>query len=154
MGSSFMTPTVLREYIQAEMENIRETVERIETVRSASPANPSDVEVAALSVYVHNTYNGMENIFKLIRTFHGKKIQKTADWHRALLNESRDNGVINDELWTHLDELLSFRHHLVHSYVFKMDWPAIKTLVTSIRSVADEYERQVMRYLDRLPKGQ
>lgn len=147
-----MTPSVLREYIQAEFENIRETVSRIEGIRSSSSGNPSAVEVAALSVYIHNIYNGIDNIFKLFRTFHGKKLQKAATWHRDLLNESRDNGIIDDELWTHLDKLLSFRHHLVHSYVFKIDWPAMKNLVDSIQTVVDECERQVMGYLDRLPK--
>lgn len=147
-----MTLTVLKEYIQAEIEKIRETLNRVRAVRSSGSESPPDVEVAALSVYIHNIYNGVENILKLIRTHRGEKTQKTPHWHRELLNSSRDQGIIDPVLWTDLDKLLSFRHHLVHSYVFKVEWPAIRSLVGTSETVVDEFERQVIGYLDRLPK--
>ncbi|MBI5298977.1 MAG: hypothetical protein HY877_01600 [Deltaproteobacteria bacterium] len=143
-----MTLNVLKEYIEAEFENIRETAERIESIQSSRSDQPSDIEVAALSVYIHNIYNGFENILKLVCSFQGRKIQKTPHWHRELLNVSRDNGVINLELWANLDKFLSFRHHLVHSYVFKIEWLAIKNLVDAVQPVTVEFERQLIEYLD------
>ena len=87
----------------------------------ATPAADDDC-VWAAAMALHHLYNAIEHMFeKIVRAF-GEPIPGQARWHQELLavmlvptDEARP-AVIAPELRSTLQQLLSFRHFVRHSY--------------------------------------
>ena len=61
-----MTKQQLREYCEAEFENIDAIISEIFIVVIPDKMEYSSAELAATAVFIHNFYNGIENILKRI----------------------------------------------------------------------------------------
>jgi hypothetical protein len=82
---------------------------------------------ATIGYYLHNFYNGCEDIFiSIARTFENN-ISKD-QWHRGMLDrmtltiEGIRPAVIDRELHSMLDAFRGFRHVFRHCYSFELDW--------------------------------
>lgn len=100
----------LREYCDAEFENIDAVVAELFLIAKAKKSAYSIAELAAMAAFLHNFYNGVENILKRILYAKGAELQKTSTWHKDLLLASRDAGIISKDLYDTLSNYLSFRH--------------------------------------------
>ncbi|HJH28981.1 MAG TPA: hypothetical protein C5S51_04715 [Methanosarcinaceae archaeon] len=90
------------------------------------------VELAAVGTFLHNIYNGMENILKRIILSKGIEIPNSATWHKDLLTLSSSMGVLSNALSDDLHEYLTFRHYFVHAYGFMLEESHLEDLVTNI----------------------
>jgi uncharacterized protein YutE (UPF0331/DUF86 family) len=79
------------------------------------------IELAAIATFLHNIYNGIENILKQILISRGINVPKSDKWHKDLLNRSLSSGIISEELTNKLYKYLTFRHFFVHAYGFMLD---------------------------------
>jgi len=70
------------------------------------------IELAAMATFLHNIYNGIENILKQILISRDIMIPKSDKWHKDLLNKSLSSGIISEELLNKLYKYLTFRHFL------------------------------------------
>jgi uncharacterized protein YutE (UPF0331/DUF86 family) len=114
------------ENIEAALRNLEETMERqIVTV----------VELAAMGTFLHNIYNGIENILKQTLKFKNIQINRGENWHKELLSLAVMHGVISDALSNELYEYLTFRHFFVHAYGFMLEEAPLKSLVQDIPGV-------------------
>jgi len=86
---------LLRE-IEAEEERILVTLKALKDVMERK--KKTVVELAAIATFIHNMYNGIENILKRILKFKGVIIPRSETWHKDLLNSAVANGVISREL--------------------------------------------------------
>ncbi len=78
-----------KDNVEKTLANLKETMERPEI---------SSVELAAIGTFLHNIYNGIENILKQIARLKGVEIPKSDSWHKDLLNLSVFKGIISEEL--------------------------------------------------------
>ena len=51
------------------------------------------IELAAIATFLHNTYNGIENILKQILISREIMVPKSEKWHKDLLNKSLSSGI-------------------------------------------------------------
>ena len=110
----------------------------------------SVIELAAIGTFLHNIYNGIENILKQLLSFKNIKISKSSNWHKDLLNTSLSSGIISKDLTDELYKYLTFRHYFIHSYGFMLEEAHLKNLVENISSVWNTFESEIDEYLSRI----
>ena len=142
-----MTDQQLKNYCEAEFENIETVMSDLSSVVKEGASEYSTPELAAIATFLHNIYNGTENILKRVLISKGLDIRKTPTWHRDLLKTAHENGVINDDLYGTLSEYLAFRHFFVHAYSFNLNWEALRPLVDNLQDTLKMFRASILSYL-------
>jgi uncharacterized protein YutE (UPF0331/DUF86 family) len=103
----------------------------------------SIVELAAISTFLHNSYNGMENIVKQCLASKNITIEQDNSWHKRVVQTAQDNNIITAATADKLYEYLAFRHFFVHSYSFRLEEAQLATLVESLPAVWREFVSEI-----------
>jgi len=141
----------LKQYCEAEFENIDAVICDLLSVVKTEGANYSTPELAAIATFIHNFYNGIENILKRIMSFKQVGIKDSPTWHKDLLKESSGMGVISSDLYNTLSIYLSFRHFFVHAYSFTLRWEELEPLVAGVGKTLEEFKSSIYDYIDKSP---
>ena len=112
--------------IRLEMDNISTELSELEKVDDTSTL--SMLELAGVATFLHNTYNGMENILKFSLELSNIQIPTSATWHRDLLNLAVEHQIISQEVRDNIAEYMGFRHFFIHAYGFHLDHKLVKSL--------------------------
>lgn len=102
--------------------------------------DPDFIELSAIGATLHAFYNGIENIFLLIRKGVDKENFKSERWHAELLNTmfkktDKRNPVLDDSLYEPLSNYMGFRHFFRHTYGYHLRWDLAKPLFENITTV-------------------
>jgi uncharacterized protein YutE (UPF0331/DUF86 family) len=124
---------LLRE-VQAEKEYILDTLRALN--EALQRKEKTVVELAAITTFLQNTYNGIENILKRVLKFKGISISTSESWHKDLLDLSVNNQIIPLELSKRLDEYRAFRHFSIHGYGVLLDKEKLMPLATNLLDAA------------------
>ena len=139
----------LREYCEAEFENIDTVVFQLFSIVKTEKSEYSTAELAAIATFIHNCYNGVENILKRILSFNQIEMKETPTWHKDLLKTSLDIGIITDNLYSSLSDYLSFRHFFVHAYSFTLKWDELKPLVEDLEKTLKRFRSAIYSFIDK-----
>lgn len=145
-----MTKHQLKEYCDAEFENIETVLSELFAVVKPKKPKYSTAELAAVATFVHNYYNGVENILKRILLYRHIKTGNSPTWHKDLLKISKNKAIISKQLHDILANYLSFRHFFVHAYSFTLNWEELKPLVRNIRKTLKRFKSEVHTYFEKL----
>ena len=115
-----------KQNVEAALDNLNKALARI---------NKSTIELAAIGTFLHNIYNGIENILKQIVRLKSIEIPKSESWHKDLLNLSVTKGIISEELSDQLYEYLTFCHFFIHSYGFMLEEKHLEGLAKNINDI-------------------
>jgi hypothetical protein len=127
-------------YYKAEIENIDNVVKLLKNKKNKKL---NSFELAGLGVYLHNFYNGLENIIKRVLEFKKIKVKESPFWHKELLLEAVKQNIIDDELHNYLLNYLTFRHYFIHGYAFKLEYLKLKNLMKDIDLVYSKFKKDV-----------
>lgn len=139
----------LKEYCEAEFENIDAVVSELYSVIQPEKADYSIAEMAAVATFIHNYYNGFENILKRVIVSKQITARGTPTWHKDLLKTALDEGIIPDGLYETLSNYLSFRHFFVHAYSFNIRWDELRPLVDNLPITLKEFKAAIYTYLEK-----
>lgn len=120
--------------------------------------NPDNAQKGAIGYYLHNLYNGAENIFFLIAKTFENNIDPDQG-HRSMLTqmslEIQDirPRVIDEELATLLDDFRGFRHVFRHTYSFELDWSREKLVVDKLPRTIKLFNDQLEGFIEKLEKS-
>lgn len=136
-----MTKKGLIENYKAEVENIDRIIKILRDIKDIRKLKP--LELAGLGVYIHNFYNGLENILK--RMFMAKRIRVKEGpfWHKDLLQTALKQGIIDEGLYKMLLDYLTFRHYFVHGYAFRLEAEKLYNLVENVEIVYKEFKKMI-----------
>jgi uncharacterized protein YutE (UPF0331/DUF86 family) len=137
-----------KEYCDAEFENIDAVSIELFSVVKNKKSKYSTAELAAIATFIHNFYNGVENILKRALIIRQVEMIDTPTWHKDLLKTSSDMGIINTDLYNALSNYLSFRHFFIHAYSFTLRWEELKPLVDDLKNVLKSFKSEIYRYVD------
>lgn len=137
--------TDLSKKIAVEKENIEATLFNLKT--AAGKGKISVVELAGMGTFLHNIYNGIENIIKQILKSKNIRIEQSEGWHKELLDSSAKSKIISDALVDRLYEYLTFRHFFVHSYGFMLEETQLKGLIANIPEIWEQFLIEIKSYL-------
>lgn len=138
----------LREYCDAEFENIDAVVTELFAVVKTNQSKYSNADLAAIATFVHNFYNGIENILKRVLSLKQREMKNTPTWHKDLLKISLNEGIITNNLYATLLNYLAFRHFFIHSYSFALKWEELRPLVDSLDDTLKKFKSSVYDYID------
>ena len=132
--------------ILAEKQNVETALDNLN--KALTRTNKSTIELAAIGTFLHNIYNGIENILKQIAHLKSLEIPKSDSWHKDLLNLSVSKGIISEELSDRLYEYLTFRHFFIHSYGFMLEEKHLEGLATNIHDVWMRFMSEISQSLN------
>ncbi len=142
-----MTEQQLKEYCEAEFENIDAVVSDLFSVIKDDDSDYSTPDIAAIATFIHNVYNGLENILKRVLLSEQIEIKNTRTWHKDMLKTSVEKKIIDDNLYNTFSEYLAFRHFFVHAYSFNLNWEALKPLVNNLKNTLKMFQSSIFHYL-------
>lgn len=96
-----MTRQQLKEYCEAEFENIDAVISELFSVIDAKP-DYSIADLAAIATFIHNFYNGIENILKRALLYNKTEVKDSPTWHKDLLKISTEKRIIPHALYDSL----------------------------------------------------
>ncbi len=131
----------LHRRILAEKENVGIALGNLKDVMARN--EKTVIELAAIATFLHNIYNGIENILKQILKAKGIDIPESAIWHKELLNLSASQGIISENLTDQLYEYLTFRHFFVHAYGFMLDEDHLEVLANNIPEIWIQFTKEI-----------
>jgi uncharacterized protein YutE (UPF0331/DUF86 family) len=134
--------------VQAEKEQISETLKTLK--KALSRKEKTVIELAAISTFLHNAYNGMENLLKRILKFQEISIKMSESWHKDLLDLSVDNKIISSEISKKLDEYRAFRHFFIHGYGILLNKQKLLPLAENLPSVWKKFDSEIDIFLKSL----
>jgi len=123
--------------ILAEKENVERALNNLKEAMART--EKSIIELSAIATFLHNIYNGIENILKQVLYSKNIKIPKSETWHKDLLSLSVSLGIISEKLSDKLYEYLTFRHFFIHAYGFMLDEVHLEDLSNNIPEVWSQF---------------
>ncbi len=135
----------LPKQILAEKENVETALDNLK--KAMARKNKSVIELAAIGTFLHNIYNGIENILKQVLKIKDIKIPKSDTWHKELLDFSISNEIISKEISDKLYEYLSFRHFFIHAYGFMLEEAQLKDLADNIPQIWLQFLSKIESFL-------
>jgi hypothetical protein len=123
--------------------------------REGSLKNPDNYQKATIGYYLHNFYNGCENIFSLIAKAFENNIE-SHQWHKSLLErmtlEIKDirPQVIDDDLCQRLDMFRGFRHIFRNCYSFELDWKRQRLVFKEFNGACKSFNSAIDAFLKKI----
>jgi uncharacterized protein YutE (UPF0331/DUF86 family) len=137
----------LPKQILAEKQNVEQALDNLN--KALARTNKSTIELAAIGTFLHNIYNGIENILKQIVHLKNIEISNSESWHKDLLNLSVSKGIISEELSDQLYEYLTFRHFFIHSYGFMLEEKHLEGLAGNIHDIWIRFMSEISSLLNK-----
>jgi hypothetical protein len=121
-------------------------------LKLANNKTPDMIETAALGLFLHSFYNGIENIIKFIMRDKYRKLPSSNKWHKELLDlcfvkDNKQNELFSDQLKSVLDDYLSFRHFIRNTYSFKIKWERMEHLILNIHNNWNDIKGEIENYI-------
>ena len=123
-----------KEHVEIALDNLREAMARKEK---------TIVELAAIGTFLHNIYNGVENILKQILKAKDIEIPKSDAWHKDLLNLAVSLEIISEKFSDSLYEYLTFRYFFVHAYGFMLNEAHLEDLANIIPEIWSRFPSEI-----------
>ncbi len=111
----------------------------------------------AIGYFLHNFYNGCENIFHSIANFFENDLAPDT-WHTDLLKRIKLTipgfrpAVINDDLYVLLNDFRGFRHIFRHSYIFELNWEREQAVAKQLEKTTKMLTQQTHAFLAQFDK--
>ncbi|MCL2155531.1 MAG: hypothetical protein FWH53_07705 [Leptospirales bacterium] len=126
-------------------------------LKLAQMKTPDSVETAALGLFLHSFYNGIENIIKFIIKEKYGKLPSGNKWHKELLDlcfikTNNQKELFNENLKIVLDDYLRFRHFIRNTYSYKIKWELMEDLILNINENWNNIKTDIVNYIEQCKK--
>lgn len=146
---------ILRAEVEAQMALIESIQQKIE-VRSLDLTPEDEVRMESLAYQIHNLYNAIEDLFKIIATAFENQIKETGQWHTALLNRMMQAipgmrpALVSQDTYILLNGLKGFRHFFRHAYGVPIEYAQLQINLDKARHLRSALRYDVDRFLEQL----
>ena len=137
-----------RSRIEAEYEAIEKA---LQSLPQTDLHKLSSLELAGVAALLHNFYNGIENVLKQLISSRGLSIPSGSTWHRELLEQAIQSGLVSDALCENLKRYLAFRHFFSHAYALELHPERMQPLVSDANRVYAQFRADIDKHIGRRP---
>jgi hypothetical protein len=147
---------VLAGRIRQELDEIERLIARASRAFAASLKNPhdSDLYMDSAALNLHDSYSGLERVFKQIAATVDGSLPSAPDWHRQLLQQMELDlpkvrpPVLSVQTIEQLDEYLRFRHVVRNVYTFSFDPERVGRLVAKMEDFYPKLRAELLAFAD------
>jgi hypothetical protein len=111
------------------------------------------VRMESAAYQLHNFYNAVEDLLKLVATHFENNIAESGQWHSALLRRMMQDipgirpALLSFETFTALNGLKSFRHFFRHAYEVPLNYSQLAANLSAAQRVLPQLENDVEMFL-------
>jgi hypothetical protein len=142
---------VLKTDLTTQMTLIKAISERLEErARGLKPDDP--VRLESVAYQIHNFYNAIEDLLKIVAAHFENQIADTARWHTLLLQRMSQeiSGIrpafLAQESYLLLNSLRGFRHFFRHAYGVPIDYEQLQINLNKARQLYSYLEQDLDRF--------
>ena len=146
---------VLTADINAQMALVRKTLEIID--ERAAQLKPDDqIRLESVAYQIHNLYNAIEDLLKLVAEHFENQIADRARWHTALLQRMTQEvpgirpALLSQECYFILNSLRGFRHFFRHAYGVPIDYAQLLVNLDKANQLSYFLERDLDHFFGEL----
>lgn len=146
---------ILRTDITAQMALIDSVHENLEA--RAVGFDENDIrQMESVAYQIHNIYNAVEDLLRLVATHFENQIGDAARWHSALLQRMLQPvpglrpALLAKDTYLLLDALRGFRHFFRHAYTSTIEAAQLQINLTKARQAQQLLHRDVDNFLAQL----
>jgi uncharacterized protein YutE (UPF0331/DUF86 family) len=146
---------ILTADVHSQMQLIHQVVEVLEA--RAQGLQPDDaVRLESVAYQIHNFYNAVEDLLRIIATQFENKVADTCRWHQLILQRmTQDIDAVRPLLLSQasfeaLNALRGFRHFFRHAYSVAIDYEQLTANLNRVRRGYPILIEDVDRFLAQL----
>ncbi len=142
----------LKSLIQDELANLNQIVADLQATLQRAPQELTKDDKDLMAFRLQRFYSNIENIFERISVEFDGGVPRSERWHADLLfrmtrpRAGRRPIVIDEALWTRLDDYMSFRHVVVHGYAIDFDPERLEAKVANAGETYDMLRAQLDQF--------
>jgi hypothetical protein len=146
---------VLTADIIAQMNVVQAIAERLEE-RARGLQADDPVRLESVAYQIHNFYNAIEDLLKIVAAHFENQISDTARWHTVLLQRMSQEipGIrpvlLSQESYLLLNSLRGFRHFFRHAYGVPIDYEQLQINLNKARQLYPYLERDINQFFEAL----
>jgi hypothetical protein len=131
----------IKQKILFEISQVDEVIDSTKPLRDLCKIKTPDiVEKSAVALLLQSFYNGIENILIIIVKYFDTKLPNSSKWHKELLEKAFEESekhkqIFRDEIKIILNDYMSMRHFIRHTYGFRLDWEQMQELTNGIDNI-------------------
>ncbi len=125
--------------------------ERAEGLQKDDP-----IRLESIAYQIHNFYNAIEDLLKIVAAHFENQISDTARWHSILLKRMSQEipGIrpvlLSQESYLLLNTLRGFRHFFRHAYGVPIDYEQLRINLNKSRQLYPCLERDLYQFFEAL----
>lgn len=149
------TLIVLRADITAQMSVVK-TISSLIEVRAEGLHKDDPVRLESVAYQIHNFYNAIEDLLKIIAAHFENQISDTARWHSVLLQRMSQEipGIrpvlLSRESYLLLNSLRGFRHFFRHAYGVPIDYEQLQINFNKSLQLYSYLDRDLKQFFEAL----
>ena len=147
--------TVFKADIQAQMALVDRILALIDA--RATGLTPDDpIRLESVAYQIHNLYNAVEDLLKLVAAHFENQITDTAHWHTALLRRMTQEvtgirpALLSEECYLILNSLRGFRHFFRHAYGVPIDYAQLQINLDKARQLNSLLKKDIENFLNKI----
>jgi uncharacterized protein YutE (UPF0331/DUF86 family) len=114
------------------------------------------VRLESVAYQLHNFYNAIEDLLKMVAAHFENQISDTARWHSVLLQRMSQEiagirpAVLSQESYLLLNSLRGFRHFFRHAYGVPIDYEQLQINLKKARQLYPSLENNLSQFFAQL----
>jgi hypothetical protein len=114
------------------------------------------VRLESVAYQLHNFYNAIEDLLKMVAAHFENQISDTARWHSVLLQRMSQEipgirpVVLSQESYLVLNSLRGFRHFFRHAYGVPIDYEQLQINLNKARKLYPNLEKDLNQFFAQL----
>jgi len=143
---------LLRSDIKAQMDMIEAIYQNMED-RAAGLQPDDEIRLESVAYQLHNLYNAIEDLFRLVAAHFENQIEHLGRWHTALLRRMRQEvegmrpALLSEQSYVLLNGLRGFRHFFRHAYAVSVEHTQIQMNLEKARRLRPLFQQDIERFL-------
>jgi hypothetical protein len=145
----------LREQLTIELDSMQVVVDELQALlHDMTTQKPTLRNVTAAGAFLAQFYNGVENTLKRICVYENVEIPTGDMWHLTLFQYFCSPPypglpmLFDNNLARELAPYRRFRHVVLHSYGFQLDWSRLAEGIQGVDGVFNKVTQNIAIYLD------
>ncbi|MDJ0511570.1 MAG: hypothetical protein QNJ64_20310 [Crocosphaera sp.] len=149
------TLIIFKTDINAQMELIKKIHQTLNN-RSRGLTADDMIRLESVAYHIHNLYNAVEDLLKIVATYFENNITETAKFHIALLTRMTQKipgirpPLISQETFLILNSLRGFRHFFRHAYGTPIEYEQLKNNLDKSMNLLPILEKDVDIFIEKI----